>query len=286
MAENLNLEPQTSNLFPLDCERCIAYQGKRGGQPTGQFFRHWLRRPERAHLLEFVRAKTFREGDLTGVTIGAAYVKLYRALALRVEGFRSPDPQRVPRGERIAAAMMLSTLERDEAAQPEVDASLDFVTLKALGNATGKPGEMQWFTGLVHCFQPLTEEEDVQLDRELSRRVPVGGSRRGETRAPELRESVLLRWYDRKIVEVRGYSVARQPLPPVKRNEKGEAVAEANGVIECMDPFHKLAAMEVLLSGAADVELPAAPDELSAEQLEEGIEAARIVVESSEENAA
>ncbi|GEM_PF-5573285 len=245
---------EAPELLPLGGNQRVASMRRHG---TNEWLRHELRQPTTEDVLEYWRARV-REKK----TEGAAMLELYRRLAKRVAGYGADDPQRAPRLHRVGAVMLVARVEEDAlSAPPEVDPAYDWVMLRALWSPAEGQHDMRWFTRLVHCLDPMTADEDTEFDRELNKAIVVGGSRTGETILP-LRQAVLLKWYDRKIRKVEGYAV---PFD----DDQGTAAA----ITKHMDPFHKLVAFELFLSGmgAAELRTPPAPG-TGEEELEAAIE--------------
>ena len=243
MDQNLepqNLQPAPSNLLPLDApERTVVMWSK--GAPL----RHVLRHPTNADVIAYFKGFVTRESAETkSLDVQTPALALYRALAVRAEGYGSgvlsgEALARVPVGHRIGAINALGMVEEDPDALLDFHPEFDSVALRA---AWGE----RWFSGLVHHFAPLTQQEELKLSRELNRCVVVGGSRKGET-IHALRQEVLLPWWDLQIRAVAGYE---------------GYTYRSTELISRMCPFHKLAAMERWLAGPADVAFPVKPGEV------------------------
>ena len=96
---------------------------------------------------------------------------------------------------------------------------------------------MRKFHGLRHNFKTPTAEQQRRLSRDSSRSRVVGGARNGKTLWLGA-QATLADLYDELIVSVEGYAV------------DGKA-PEREEVIEFMDTYHKVAAVDVLFAPAA-----------------------------------
>ena len=242
-------EEETNPQQPLELggeERVVAW--RRTGKP--QIYRHVFRRPTDADAIGFYRARQ-RAHEAGRFQVSPEMLELYRDLIVRVDGYGVIAPQRVPQGERLVAVNLLTNVRPSKSWAGEPDAEHDVVALDALWHDEGT-GAMKWSRGLLHRFAPLLKEQEDQLQEKLTRAKLVGGSRNGRT-IKATRERVLIEFYTTQIRSVDGYQLNGRP---------------AQG--DVMDPFHRVAAVERLLAGALDIELPEAPGEdAEAEEFEE-----------------
>jgi len=222
-------------------ERVVAWRRK----GKEHVYRHVFRRPMDADAVRFYRARQRAHEDGRFQT-SPEMLELYRELIVRVEGYDHSDPQRVAQGERLVAVNLLTNVRAANAWEGEPDPEHDVVALDALWH-DAPSGAMKWSRGLLHRFAPVTKEEEDALQEKLTRAKVVGGSRTGKT-LKATRERVLIEFYDAQIRSVDGYSYGGYPV-------------DRHKLPEVMDPFHKVAAVERLLAGALDIELPEAPGE-------------------------
>jgi hypothetical protein len=232
---------QAGNLFPLDAaERSVVWRDT----PTQRVRRHVFRRLEKSAAAAFFKK---REENPRG-----ALDELYKTLAVRAEGYTLRDggelaaledwPPLVPQADRDTAIALLDPRRHQGADLPDIDPGFETVALDALFALPG--GEMRWHLGLLHRFARRSEQEQADLQDELTRIVPVQGVRGAKAKVLRAnRALVLLAFYDRWIREVEGYSVG------------GAAPSSAEEIRQWMDPFHKAAAMEILLRPLAEAEL-------------------------------
>lgn len=271
MAENSNAETQTSNLFPLDApQRVVAFE-----LSSGAVVRHIFRRPTDDDARDFFRAVQLvndRRAAREKVDEFKPRRDLYARLALDAEGYPpvkghsgklcefTPAPVErdgkkterrwhdlIPVAHRLRAVDQLDCLV-DPRGPAELDPDCDVTLLQA---RIWSGGRMVEFSGLTHRFEPLTDEDRTRFELDCARSQVVGGSRRGMTLSVP-RQNVMLRLYDRKIRAVEGYSV------------NGRPVADVDEIRAQMDPFHKIAAVDPLVSEwALGLKLPgqAEPDE-------------------------
>lgn len=252
MAENSNLEPQTSNLYPLDTERVVVFERIGGG-----LLKHVFRRPTDEDAREFFRGiQLVIDRSRAKERVDGTKPKrdFYARLAVDAQGyppvkghdgalckFEPPPMERdgktfrrtwhdlLPLAHRLAAVDELMYCGIGGCG--ELNPEFETVALEARSYRDGK---IVPFTGL-HRFEPFTDEDRVQFDYESNRTIVVGGSRSGMTISVP-KQNVMLRLYDRKIREVEGYAVNGRPL------------AGADEIRAQMDPFHKVGALTPLVS--------------------------------------
>jgi hypothetical protein len=262
-------EEQTAILFPLDApERIVVFE-----LSSGATVRHIFRRPTDEDAREFFRALQLA-ADKKQAREKADTLKpkreLYARLAVNAEGYPqvrghsgklceyTPAPVKVdgketrrtwhdlvPMAHRLRAVDQLAFCDltpMNSIGAREIDPDYETVSLDARGFSSD--GRMIQFSGLVHCFEPMTEEDRTKFEYDCGRTTVVGGSRSGMTiSVPE--SNVMLRLYDRKIRAVEGYAV------------KGQPVTDADEIRHWMDPFHKVSAVVPLVKEwAFDVRLP------------------------------
>ncbi len=259
MAETLNPESSILNpvLFPLDApERVIVFERIGGG-----LLRHIFRRPTDDDAREFFRAlQLAADKTRAGEKVDALKPKrdFYARLAVNAEGYPpvkghagkysefTPAPvaldgksmartwhDLVPQAHRLRAVDELAFCDLTRGGIAEVDPDFEAVSLDARGYSP--EGKMLQYSGLIHRFEPFTEEDRMKFEVECNRTTVVGGSRSGLTlQVP--RSNVCLRLYDRKIRAVEGYSV------------NGRALQDVEEIRHWMDPFHKVGAIAPLIS--------------------------------------
>jgi len=260
-----NRKEKTENsLLPLDVsERIVSFRDERG------LMRRHVFTPPRARLAE-VREffQQVKDGMLQAARkpgSGRDFIKpsraLYRALIIRVEGYTLTGGrplgelpawiERLPLAHRLAAVNLLTGITRAERAA-EIDPEFDAVELDADWN--GALAETTTaFSGLLHRFEPFTEDDQHEFQHRTSRVTEVKGARE-ERFLQAAPEKVMLDFYDQKIRSVDGYSVSGQPL------------ADAEQIRAWMDPFHKITALgplvrEFLVQGAGPDAVPEETEE-------------------------
>jgi hypothetical protein len=225
--------------FSCKSDRVISFKLKK----TGGVIRHVFRSPTREDAIEFFKGQEVKQDDGTStVDVITPSLQLYAKLAIRAEGFAVnggghicdlPDwQQRIPRNDRFMAIYWLTRVIRDPNRQPEADPDDDIVFLSAISGESA-PGELLWTTGLVHRFAPMTQQDDLELNRKVSRGLVIGGSRNGAIVRP-LKQKIFLELYDKKIRSVEGYDCEPREV----------------------DPFHKIEAISQLVSASSDIEMP------------------------------
>ena len=110
------------------------------------------------------------------------------------------------------------------------------VYLDAIWSA-GEDGVMRKFKGLRHNFKSPSSDQQRRISRDSSRSCIIGGSRTGKTQWMGA-QATLAEIYDELIVSVDGYTV-------------DGAVPDREAVIEFMDTYHKVAAVDILFAPAA-----------------------------------
>jgi len=144
----------------------------------------------------------------------------------------------LPLSHRLGVAnaiISVSTSEITEDAQ--IALGEESVFLDAVWSADDK-GVMRKFHGLRHNFTTPTAEQQRRLSRDNSRSRVVGGSRNGKTQWLGA-QATLADLYDELIVSVEGYSV------------DGNAALDHDAIVEYMDTYHKVAAVDMLFAPAA-----------------------------------
>jgi len=253
--ENRKENPEAPAL-PLDvAERIVSFRDERG------VLRKHVFTPPRQKLAEvrefFQQAHDEMLNSARKPGSGRDLAKprraLYRALIIRVEGYTLTGGrplaelpgwiERLPLAHRLAAVNLLTGITRAERAA-EIDPEFDLVELDADWNGA-RPETTTAFSGLLHRFQPFSEEDLHEFQQRTTRVTEVKGTREPAflQAAPE---KVMLDFYDQKIRAVEGYAVGQQPL------------ADAEQIRAWMDPFHKITALGPLVR--EHLEQGAAPD--------------------------
>ena len=242
------------NLLPLDInERVIAFRDERGIPRRHVFAPPRVKLAEVREFFQQAHDEMLAGARKPGAGRDLAKPRraLYRALILRVEGYTltggRPLPElpnwidRLPPAHRLGAVNLLMGVTRAERAA-EIDPEFDLVEIAADWNGA-QPDGMNAFSGLLHRFEPFTEDDLHEFQHRVSRVTEVKGAREPKflQAAPE---KVMLDFYDQKIRAVEGYSVGGQPL------------ADAEQVRAWMDPFQKISALgplvrEYLVPGGA-----------------------------------
>ncbi len=259
-------ESADKNLLPLDVsERIVSFRDERGILRSHMFSPPRQRLAEVREFFQQAHDEMLQSARKPGAGRDLAKPRraLYRALVLRVSGYTltggrplSELPawiERLPLAHRLAAVNLLTGITRAERAA-EIDPEFDLVELDADWNGAQHETTTA-FAGLLHRFEPFTEEDLHEFQHRVSRVTGVKGARE-ERFLQAAPEKVMLDFYDQKIRAVEGYAVAGQPL------------ADTEQIRAWMDPFHKITALgplvrEFLLSG------PEASGQSGSEEAEE-----------------
>jgi len=151
----------------------------------------------------------------------------------QVEGWK----QLLPLSHRLGVAnAIISVAPSDPTDDEPISLGLEPVFLDAIWSA-GNDGMMRKFKGLRHNFKSPTSDQQRRVSRDGSRSRVVGGSRNGKTQWLGA-QATLAELYDELIVSVDGYTV-------------DGAAPDRDAVIEFMDTYHKVAAIDILFAPAA-----------------------------------
>jgi hypothetical protein len=151
----------------------------------------------------------------------------------QVEGWKA----QLPIAHRLGVAnAIISVVASEQSGDEPIALGLEPVFLDAIWSADDK-GVMRKFKGLRHNFKSPTADQQRRLSRDSSRSRVVGGSRKGITVWLGA-QATLAELYDELIVSVDGYTV--DGVEP-----------DRESVIEFMDTYHKVAAVDVLFAPAA-----------------------------------
>jgi len=152
----------------------------------------------------------------------------------QVEGWKAL----LPLSHRLGVANALVSVSISEAEDDaQITLGQESVFLDAVWGAD-KKGVMRKFTGLRHNFTTPSAEQQRRFSRDSSRSRVVGGSRKGKTQWLGA-QATLATLYDELIVSVEGYTV------------DGNADLDHDAIVEFMDTYHKVAAVDALFSPAA-----------------------------------
>lgn len=150
-----------------------------------------------------------------------------------IEGWKSL----LPLSHRLGVANAIISVS---ASDPSDDAPImlgqESVYIDAVWSA-GDDGAMRKFKGLRHNFKTPTADQQRHFSRDSSRSRVIGGSRNGKTQWLGA-QTTLADLYDELIVSVDGYTV------------DGET-PDREAIVEYMDTYHKVAAVDVLFAPAA-----------------------------------
>jgi hypothetical protein len=151
----------------------------------------------------------------------------------QVEGWKSM----LPLSHRLGVANAIISVSASEPSDDDpISLGQESVFLDAVWSA-GDDGIMRKFKGLRHNFISPTSEQQRRVSRDSSRSRVVGGSRNGKTQWLGA-QATLADLYDELIVSVEGYTV-------------DGAAPDREGIVEFMDTYHKVAAVDVLFAPAA-----------------------------------
>jgi len=178
-----------------------------------------------------------------------ARLELVEQILVSAEGYALPDGKisiteiegwkaLLPLSHRLAVANSIigvSASEIDEEAQIALGA--ESVFLDAVWGA-GEDGVMRRLHGLRHDFKTPTAEQQRLLSRASSRSRVIGGSRNGKTQWMGA-QATLADLYDELIVSTGGYTV------------DGNAALDHEAIVEFMDTYHKVSAVDLLFAPAA-----------------------------------
>lgn len=151
----------------------------------------------------------------------------------KIEGWRS----QLPISHRLGAANTLLSVSASNPSDEEpIVLGLESVSLDAVWGAD-ESGVMRKFTGLRHNFKSPSPDQQRRLSLSGSRSRIIGGSRNGKTQWLGA-QATLAELYDELIVSVEGYTVEA-------------ADPDRDQIIEYMDTYHKVAAVDLLFAPAA-----------------------------------
>jgi hypothetical protein len=143
----------------------------------------------------------------------------------------------LPLGHRLAAANAIISVTASEPKDEDVIAlGQESVYLDAIWGA-GEDGVMRRFHGLRHNFKIPLAEQQRRISRDSSRSRVVGGSRGGKTQWLGA-QATLAELYDELVASVEGYTV-------------DGAEPDREAIVEFMDTYHKVAAIDLLFAPAA-----------------------------------
>jgi hypothetical protein len=151
----------------------------------------------------------------------------------QVEGWKAL----LPLSHRLGVATALLSVASSEPKDDDAIAlGQESIYLDATWGAS-EDGLMRRFHGLRHNFAVPSAEQQRRFSRDNSRSRVIGGSRNGKTQWLGA-QATLAELYDELIVSVEGYTV--DGIAP-----------DREAIIEYMDTYHKVAAVDVLFSPAA-----------------------------------
>jgi hypothetical protein len=177
----------------------------------------------------------------------SARIELVERNLISAEGYALPEgvtsidqvpdwKTQLPLSHRMGVA---NALIQVSAADPSDDDPIrlgqETVFLDAVWAGTDRV--MRKFCGLRHDFKTPTSEQQRRLSRDSSRSCVVGGSRNGKTMWLGA-QPTLAALYDELIVSVEGYAVDGK-------------TPDREAIVEYMDTYHKVAAVDWLFAPAA-----------------------------------
>jgi hypothetical protein len=143
----------------------------------------------------------------------------------------------LPLSHRLGVANAIISVSPSEPNEDEpIALGLEPIYLDAIWSA-GEDGVMRKFKNLRHNFKSPTADQQRRISRDSSRSRVVGGSRSSKTQWMGA-QATLAELYDELIVSAEGYVV------------DGE-IPDHDGLVEFMDTYHKVAAVDVLFAPAA-----------------------------------
>jgi hypothetical protein len=151
----------------------------------------------------------------------------------QVEGWKAL----LPLSHRLGVAnAIISVSASDPSDDVPIALGQESVYIDAVWSA-GDDGAMRKFKGLRHNFTVPTADQQRHFSRDSSRSRVIGGSRNGKTQWLGA-QATLADLYDELIVSVDGYTV------------DGET-PDREAIVEYMDTYHKVAAVDQLFAPAA-----------------------------------
>lgn len=152
----------------------------------------------------------------------------------QIEGWKAL----LPLSHRLGVANALVSVSVSEAEDDaQITLGQESIFLDAVWGVD-ETGTMRKFSGLRHNFTTPSAEQQRRFSRDNSRSRVVGGSRKGKTQWLGA-QATLAELYDELIVSVEGYTVG------------GNADLDHDTIVEYMDTYHKVAAVDVLFSPVA-----------------------------------
>jgi hypothetical protein len=151
----------------------------------------------------------------------------------QVEGWKAL----LPLSHRLGVANAIISVSASESNEDApIALGQESVYIDAVWSA-GDDGAMRKFKGLRHNFTTPTADQQRHFSRDSSRSRVIGGSRNGKTQWLGA-QATLAELYDELIVSVEGYTV------------DGET-PDRETIVEFMDTYHKVAAVDALFAPAA-----------------------------------
>lgn len=143
----------------------------------------------------------------------------------------------LPLSHRLGVAnALVSAAASEDSDDAQITLGQESVFLDAIWGAD-ESGTLKKFTGLRHDLKTPTAEQQRRFGRDSSRSRVVGGSRKGKTQWLGA-QATLAELYDELIVGVEGYTV-------------DGAAPDRDAIVEFMDTYHKVAAVDLLFAPAA-----------------------------------
>jgi hypothetical protein len=178
----------------------------------------------------------------------AARLDLVDQCLLTASGYALPDGKTsidqveswkslLPLSHRLGAANAVISVSVSDANDDEgITLGQESVYLDATWGADDS-GIMRKFHNLRHNFKTPSADQQRRLSRESSRSRVIGGSRNGKTQWLGA-QATLAELYDELVVSVEGYTV-------------DGAAPDREAIVEFMDTYHKVAAIDLLFAPAA-----------------------------------
>lgn len=229
----------TNDLLDLAQDRVIAFRDR------GCSYRYTfppIADKDWERYFDAIVQTSHREGSLERkrFDVQSALSELVRRVVTNVDGYAGDFLKRedwrdlLPVAHVRFVSTFLQLVLPDTSSVRVLDPLHQEVALRATWTADEK-GTMAQFFGLVHRFRPLTAEHELRLNRALSQTSVLGNGRNAKTIYPS-RQKELLKFYDELIDGVEGYAF------------KGEPITTKQLAIEKMDAWHKVAALDQLMT--------------------------------------
>jgi hypothetical protein len=207
--------------------------------------KHWLR------YFEGILSTSENQGGkrLDHFDSSAARLELVEQCLISAKGYALPDGKisidqvedwksMLPLSHRLGVANAIITVRVSETTEDtQIALGQESVFLNAVWGADAD-GVMREFRGLHHNFKTPTADQQRRFARDNTRSRVIGGSRNGKTQWLGA-QATLAELYDELVVSVEGYAV------------DGAEQLDRATIVEYMDTYHKVAAVDALFAPAA-----------------------------------